>query len=68
VIGLDGSERLVIPGYFYGISIDRTGTLIAAAHYQNGFQDLNPIIEIYSSQTGQLASSIGPGSDPQFQP
>jgi dipeptidyl aminopeptidase/acylaminoacyl peptidase len=68
IIGLDGSERLVIPGFYYGISMDRTGTLIAAAHYLEGFQDLNPNVEIYSAQTGQLVLSLGPGSNPQFQP
>ena len=68
IIGLDGSERSIIPGFFYGISMDRTGTLIAAAHFQNGFQDLNPTVEIYSAQTGQLVLSIGPGSNPEFQP
>ena len=68
IIRLDGSEGLIIPGFFYGISMDRTGTLIAAAHFQNGFQDLNPMVEIYSGQTGQLVLSLGPGSNPQFQP
>ncbi|MGE5642026.1 MAG: TolB family protein [Byssovorax cruenta] len=68
VIGLDGSEGLIIPGFFYGISVDRTGTMIAAAHFQNGFQDLNPVVEIYSAQNGQLMLSLGPGSDPNFQP
>ena len=68
IIGLDGSEGLIIPGFFYGISIDRTGTLIAAAHFQDGFQDLNPNVEIYSAQTGQLVLPLGPGSTPQFQP
>ncbi|HLO28021.1 MAG TPA: hypothetical protein VK249_02730 [Anaerolineales bacterium] len=68
MIGLDGSERTIIPGFFYGISLDRAGTLIAAAHYKDGFQDLNPNIEIYSVQTGQLVLSLGPGNDPQFQP
>jgi len=68
VIGLDGSERLIIPGFFYGISVDRTGTLIAAAHYEDGFQDLNPVIELYSAQNGQLLLALGPGSNPQFQP
>jgi hypothetical protein len=67
-IGLDGSEGLIIPGFFYGISMDRTGTLIAAAHFQDGFQDLNPNVEIYSDQTGQLVLPLGPGSNPQFQP
>ena len=68
IIGLDGSERTVIPGFFYGISIDRTGTLIAAAHYSDGFNDMNPDMEIYSAQTGQLVLSLGPGTLPQFQP
>lgn len=67
-IGLDGSEGLVIPGFFYGISMDRTGTMIAAAHFLEGFADLNPNIEIYSAQTGQLVLPLGPGSSPQFQP
>jgi WD40 repeat protein len=68
ILGLDGSERTIIPGYFYGISTDRTGNLIAAAHFQNGFQDLNPNVEIYSAQTGQLILPLGPGNNPQFQP
>ena len=67
-IGLDGSEQTIIPGFFYGISVDRSGSLIAAAHHQNGFQDVNPNVEIYSAQTGQLVLSLGPGSDPEFQP
>ena len=67
-IGLDGSEGLVIPGFFYGISMDRAGTLIAASRHEDGFQDLTPIVEIYSAQTGQLVLSLGPGSNPQFQP
>jgi hypothetical protein len=68
IIGLDGSERTIIPGFFYGISMDRTGTQIAAGHHQNGFQDPNPVVEIYSAQTGQLLLSLGNGSNPQFQP
>jgi hypothetical protein len=68
VIGVDGSERTIIPGFFYGISVDRTGNLIAAAHFQGGFQDQNPSVEIYSSQTGQLVLPVGPGDNPQFQP
>ena len=67
ILGLDGSERLIIPGTFFGISTDRTGSWIAAAHYTN-FQDTNPMIEIYSIQTGQLALTLGPGMNPQFQP
>jgi len=68
IIGLDGSERTIIPGFFYGTSMDRTGTLIAAAHFLEGFQDLNPTLEIYSGQTGQPVLALGPGSNPQFQP
>ena len=68
VIGLDGSEGLVIPGFFYGISMDRSGTMIAAARFLEGFADLNPNVEIYSAQTGQPILSLGPGSSPQFQP
>jgi WD40 repeat protein len=68
IIGLDGSERTIIPGFFYGISMDRTGNFIAGAHHQNGFQDPNPMVELYSAQTGQLILSLGAGSNPQFQP
>ena len=68
VLGLDGSEGLIIPGFFYGISIDRTGNLIGVTHFQNGFQDLNPVVEIYSAQTGQLVLTVGLGNDPKFQP
>lgn len=68
LIGLDGSERTIIPGFFYGLSMDRTGTLIAAAHYEEGIQDVNPTVEIYSADTGQLLFPLGPGSNPQFQP
>jgi len=67
-IGLDGSEKTIIPGFFYGISVDRTGNFIAAAHHQNGFQDVNPAIEIYSAQTGQLVLPLGSGTNPEFQP
>jgi len=68
MIRLDGSEGLIIPGFFYGISMDRTGSFIAAARFLEGFQDLNPNLEIYSGQTGQPLLSLGPGSNPQFQP
>jgi hypothetical protein len=68
ILGLDGSERSIIPGFFWSPTVDRTGSLIAAAHHQNGFQDTNPAVEIYSAQTGQLVLSLGPGNTPQFQP
>jgi dipeptidyl aminopeptidase/acylaminoacyl peptidase len=67
LLRLDGSEQVIIPGFFYDISMDRTGTLIAATH-STDIQDLNPLVEIYSAQTGQLILSLGPGRNPQFQP
>ena len=67
ILRIDGSEGLVIPGMFYSPSMDRTGTLIAVAHYQ-GPQDLDPMLEIYSAQTGQLVLPLGPGNTPQLQP
>jgi hypothetical protein len=41
---------------------------LTAAHFQYGFRDLNPIIEIYSAPTGQLVLPLGVGSNPEFQP
>jgi WD40 repeat protein len=67
ILTLDGNERLIIPGTFFGLSMDRTGTLIAAAHFKD-YQDLNPTIELYSAQTGQLVLPLGLGNNPQFQP
>ena len=67
ILGLDGSERFITPGTFFGLNMDRTGTLVAASHYQD-FQDLNPKIEIYSTQTGQMTLALGTGRNPQFQP
>ena len=67
ILGMDGSERLVIPGFFLSLSMDRTGTMIGAAHYKD-FQDREPAVEIYSAQTGQLVLSLGRGSLPLFQP
>ena len=68
ILSLDGSERTIIPGFFYGLSMDRTGTLIAGAHHTNGFQDTNPTVEIYTVESGQLILSLGPGNNPAFQP
>lgn len=67
ILGMDGTERLVIPGYFMSLSMDRTGTLIAAAHYQD-FQDTQPMVELYSAQTGQLILQVGNGRFPVLQP
>jgi len=63
----DGTEGLIIPGMFHSLSTDRTGTLVAAAHYQD-IQDQNPMVEIYSLQTRQMVLSLGPGNGPQLQP
>jgi hypothetical protein len=67
ILGVDGNERLVIPGFFMSLSMDRTGTMIGAAHYKN-YQDTQPVVEIYSAQTGQLILSLGTGNYPVFQP
>ncbi len=68
ILGLDGSERTIIPGFFWDLSMDRTGTLIAAARHEDGIEDLSPDVEIYSAETGQLVLPLGPGSNPEFQP
>lgn len=67
ILGMDGNERLVIPGFFMSLSMDRTGTMIAAAHYKD-YQDTAPVVELYSAQTGQLILPLGNGSLPAFQP
>src|SRR5215207_1056943 len=67
ILGLDGSERFITPGTFFGISMDRTGTFVTASHHQD-FQDIHPMIEIYSTQTDQMALALGEGRNPQFQP
>jgi hypothetical protein len=67
ILDMNGGEPLIIPGTFHSLSMDRTGTLIAAAHYKD-YQDLDPMLEIYSAQTGQLALPLGPGNTPQLQP
>ena len=67
LLRFDGSEGVIIPGMFYSPSVDRSGTMVAAAHYKD-IQDQNPAVELYSAQSGQLVLSLGPGSMPQFQP
>jgi hypothetical protein len=67
ILGMDGHERLVIPGFFMSLSMDRTGTMIGAAHYKD-YQDTQPVVEIHSAQTGQLILSLGTGNYPAFQP
>jgi dipeptidyl aminopeptidase/acylaminoacyl peptidase len=67
VVKLDGSEGLIIPGFFYSPSVDHSGTLIAAERH-NDLQDPNGTVVIFSAQTGQLATIIGPGNNPVFEP
>jgi hypothetical protein len=67
ILGLDGTERLAIPGFLTSPSFDRTGAWLAGTHFLD-LQDMNPTIEIYSAQTGQPALSLGPGTSGQFQP
>ena len=68
IIGVPEGEWTIIPGFFYGISMDRGGAMIAAAQFEDGFQDLDPTVELYSVQAGQLILTLGPGTNPQFQP
>lgn len=67
VLRLDGSEGTIIPGMFWSPSVDRTGQLIAAAHYKE-LGDQDPLVEVYSAQTGQIVMKLGPGNTPQLQP
>lgn len=67
ILRLDASEGLVIPGMFWSISVDRSGKLIAGAHYKD-LEDQNPVIEIYSADSGRLLLTVGQGSNPQLQP
>jgi WD40 repeat protein len=68
LLQLDGiTEGPIIPGRFFGLSMDRTGTLIAGANYMD-LQSPNASVEIYSAQSGQLVLSLGPGNSPQLQP
>ncbi len=67
ILRLDGTESAIIPGLFWSPSVDRTGTMLTGAHYKE-LGDQNPVVEIYSAQTGQLIVLVGPGSNPQFQP
>lgn len=67
VLGLDGVERLIIPGEFSYVSYDRTGQFIAAARTTDPATYATSV-HLYSTQTGQLVLDLGPGSNPQFQP
>lgn len=69
LVGLDGSEQAVIPGQFYDISLNRDGQWIAAARhaFPPGLED-QPVVEIYSAESGELVLSLGAGERPAFQP
>lgn len=67
VLGLDGAERLVIPGLLLNLSYDRAGRFIAATYYAD-WQNSAGRVHIYSAAEGQLALDLGDGSLPQFQP
>ncbi len=67
LLHLDGSEGLIIPGMYNSITMNRAGTLIAAAHFKD-IQDTSPMVELYSAQNGQLVLTVGPGYTPQLQP
>ena len=42
--------------------------MITAAYFDVGFQDMDPTVDIYSAQSGQLMLQLGLESNPQFQP
>lgn len=67
VLGLDGTERLIVPGAFSAPSYDRTGNWFAAVRYP-GLQSPDGNVQIYSAQTGELVLDLGPGNSPQLQP
>ncbi|MDW8327925.1 MAG: hypothetical protein RMK99_15290, partial [Anaerolineales bacterium] len=67
ILGLDGTERLIIPGEFWSLSFDRSGAYLAAA--RTGTDDpMQASVQIYSAQTGDLVLDLGEGAFPQFQP
>lgn len=67
IIGLDGTERLVIPGEFWSLSFDRSGAYLAAARTSTD-DPMQASVHIYSAQTGDLVLDLGEGAFPQFQP
>ncbi len=67
ILGLDGTEGMSIPGLFYSLSVDRTGTLIAASVIRDA-ESGTQLVEVFSAQTGQLMMSLGPGKLPELQP
>jgi len=67
VLGLDGTEHLIIPGEFWSLSYDRSGEFLAAA--RTGTDDpMKATVQIFSTQIGQLVLDLGEGAFPQFQP
>jgi hypothetical protein len=67
VLGLDGTENLVIPGLLLNLSYDRNGQFLAAVRYED-WQSGAGRVHIYNAQGGQLALDLGAGSLAQFQP
>jgi WD40 repeat protein len=67
ILGLDGSEGLVIPGEFWSLSYDRSGQYLAAAR-TNVDDPVRAAVQLFSTQTGGLVLDLGEGAFPQFQP
>jgi hypothetical protein len=65
IVGLDGVEGLVIPGFFYSPTFDRAGALLAAELAS----DTGPsAVQVFSASDGSLLLELGEGSQPVFQP
>lgn len=64
IVGLDGVERLAIPGDFYWPTFDHTGQMLAAARLEQGGKSQ---VQIYALN-GNLNLDLGEGTLPQFQP
>lgn len=64
IVGLDGAERLTLPGSFDSPSFDFTGQMLAAALMD---KEGKPRVQIYAL-TGDLVLDLGEGALPQFQP
>jgi hypothetical protein len=65
IVGLDGTEQLVIPGFFWRPSFDRTGAMVAA---ELGSDTSASRIEVHSTSDGSLLLDVGEGSEAVFQP
>jgi hypothetical protein len=65
IMGLDGTERLVIGGFFERPSFDRTGAMLAA---ELGSDTAAPHVEVRSTGDGSLLLDLGEGNQAVFQP